>query len=91
MTDLREQSERPHPGSLPRSYRVERVTIGEREPPHRRQAAEKLLGLTQTIETKVIPSLVVAHAIPRELHSDLAIARGELDIGRCRRTGRADA
>jgi MerR family transcriptional regulator, light-induced transcriptional regulator len=70
MTDLREQSERPHPASSPRSYRVERGAIGEREP-RRRHTAEKLLGLTHTIETKVIPSLVLAHAMPEALRSDL--------------------
>jgi MerR family transcriptional regulator, light-induced transcriptional regulator len=77
MTDLREQSERPHPGSQPRSYRVERASIGEFEPAYRRHAAQKLLGLTRTIETRVIPSLVVAHATPQELHSDLALPRSD--------------
>jgi hypothetical protein len=76
MTDLREQSGRPHEGSFPKSYRVERVTIGECDPPQRRQAAEKLLGLTQAIQREVVPRLVVAHAIPEELHSDLREAFG---------------
>jgi MerR family transcriptional regulator, light-induced transcriptional regulator len=73
MTDLRQQFDRtPLSGGVPRVYRVERATINERVPLQRRLAAEKLLGLNRTIENKVIPTLVVAHASPQELRSELA-------------------
>jgi len=65
MSDVREQIERPRlVSSVPRAYRIERVVIGDRENFLRRQPEDGLSGLTRTIQNKVIPSLVVAHARP---------------------------
>jgi MerR family transcriptional regulator, light-induced transcriptional regulator len=70
MTDVREQSERPHPAtSLPRADRIER----EHKFPLCRSPAEGFLGLTRTIETKVVRSLLTAHAKPHGLRSDVAV------------------
>lgn len=77
MTDVGEQFQ--HPGfstSLARSCRIERILLGEPKPALRNRATE-LLGLSRTIENKVIPSLVVAHAKPQDLRAELLAQPGD--------------
>jgi MerR family transcriptional regulator, light-induced transcriptional regulator len=75
MTDLREHFERGRASEGgTAAFGVGRISVDDREPRHRRQAAEKLLGLNRTIENNVIPSLVVAHASPQERRLDLGAA-----------------
>jgi len=65
MTDVREQTERPRlVSSLPRAFRVDRAAIVGGDRAQRRGTPDGLLNLTRTIEARVIPALVVAHATP---------------------------
>jgi hypothetical protein len=76
MSDVREQIERPRlVSSVPGAYRVERVVIGDRERFLRRETADGLSGLTRTIQTKVIPRLVVAHARPAAPKTTVPVER----------------
>lgn len=72
MTDVREHFERQGVlGSLSRSCRVERVCIDDPEPRPNRRLRAGILDLTGTIEKRVIPSLVIAHARPKEVRAEL--------------------
>jgi hypothetical protein len=78
MTDVREQIERPHLASpLRRAYRAEPAAVGNREHLERRGPADRRLSLTGTIATKVIPSLVIAHAPPDAPRSDWVVKGGD--------------
>ena len=62
MSDVREQLGHPRlVSSLSTAYRVERTVIGGRAHSKPREPGDGLLALRRTIETRVIPSLVVAH------------------------------
>jgi len=66
MTDVRENFERQGlVGSLSQSCRVQGVLIDPQSRPNRRLRAG-ILDLTRTVEKQVIPSLVIAHAKPKE-------------------------
>jgi len=72
MTDVREQFEHHGSvGSLSRARRVERVLFDDPQPRSKQHQRTGILGLTRTIEKRVIPSLVVAHAKPKELRAGL--------------------
>lgn len=75
--DLREQTGRLRlASSLARTYRAERATLrGARSSPNR--AAASGSGLARTIETAVIPGLVMAHASAQQTQSNLAVRSGE--------------
>jgi hypothetical protein len=76
MTDVREHSERTNFMNSLASCRVDRVSIVDIDPPPHLKASG-LLGLTRTIENKVIPSLVIAHARPQDIRAGVALARGD--------------
>jgi MerR family transcriptional regulator, light-induced transcriptional regulator len=75
MTDVREQFERPVlTTTLASSCRVERISLNQTQTRSGlRSGAVGLFGLNRAIENKVIPSLVLAHARPENLHSELAM------------------
>jgi MerR family transcriptional regulator, light-induced transcriptional regulator len=72
MTDAREQIEHPRLArSLPEAYQLERAVVRDGRSLHRQASAEGLSGLARTIETAVIPSLVIAHAKAADNGRDL--------------------
>jgi len=75
MTDVREQLERQGSlGSLSRSCRIDRVLIDDFQARSNQRPRAGFMGLTRTIEKRVIPSLVIAHAKPREeLRAELPV------------------
>jgi hypothetical protein len=78
MTDVRERLDRPRlVRSPPRTYRGEKTFDGVRETPSRRGHASTHCSLTGTIETSIIPRLVMAHSKAPERHSNLALQEND--------------
>jgi hypothetical protein len=78
MSDVREQLGHPRlVSSLSTAYRVERTVIGGRAHSKPREPGDGLLALRRTIETRVIPSLVVAHARPSATETGLTAEPGD--------------
>jgi MerR family transcriptional regulator, light-induced transcriptional regulator len=74
MTDPQQHIECPRGATAPpRPYRIQRVPVGIRDFHRGDHVAEGFAGLSNIIETKVIPRLAVTHAGHRALHSDLTV------------------
>jgi MerR family transcriptional regulator, light-induced transcriptional regulator len=75
MSDAHEQFDRPRMlGSLA-SCTVGRISVDGAAIRAGRRAPARLSGLNQTIESTVIPSLVIAHARPQDLRAEIAAER----------------
>jgi MerR family transcriptional regulator, light-induced transcriptional regulator len=78
MSDAREQIERPRlVNSLPGACGLERAVNYDGRLSSRRKSAAGLSGLTRTIETAVIPSLLAAHSRLRETRSNLSVEQAD--------------
>jgi hypothetical protein len=76
MTDVGEYSDRTNFMNSQSCCRVDRVSIVDIDPPPHLKTSG-LSGLARTIENRVIPSLVIAHARPQDIRAQVALARGD--------------
>jgi MerR family transcriptional regulator, light-induced transcriptional regulator len=77
MTDIRQQFDGPPTTGSLASCRVDRIAIGKGGARPSLKAPATFLGLNRTIENTVIPSLVIAHAKPQELRTEIEVKRSD--------------